>query len=625
MSEFKKFIETGGKSLDEIKKTISELLGKGAESLVDDITIVPKEVRKQLKNTIRDLYTAEKIPPKKPSIDYREGKAAASPPQLSKPNPIAYPREPIPDNMSRQDELMLDKISEMRSLEDITHNSHIMRRSAEITLLRQGEFMANVEDDFGRRVYCALPRPVYAAMSNSQLRTYFTWRTDVRRGVYNSIEKPYVVLYCYELMNKIGVGSSDEAFEWLTALWENFREKERYVDELLPRWIKDFYAYNNISAPLPESLTQSSLDAAVTDIENGRFENKLDFLAEHSAYNIKGSIFLSDSASEDIVPLLNGALAEVLRELDGYFNGCGARLSELLCGKLKKDYAWEPFANTLVSAERQDGFREVTVSPSERYCIKRGKPALVRFEFAPSKGFVGYILKSTEAVLRKRTGFKRGIVPNTAMIQNDVKNRDKLWDAVFAEEFPSVITRAAERYCDSRGLYPKKSRSSNSAKSVKEETVEYIRQHIEIDLSQLDRIREQSDENARKLIVDEQVSYDDISRKTEQISDENFEDQVSEYAEEHAKDPEPPVSDSPGNPSDIWQRLAAGLSPNQTELLKSLLDGTLVSYCREHNIFPETAFEEINSLALETIGDVLIENGELVPDYEHDIRAVLIP
>ena len=141
---------------------------------------------------------------------------------------------------------MLDKIGEMRSLEEISDNRYITRRCAEVTLVKQGLFMADVEDDFNRRVFCALQQPVYMSMSNSQLRTYFTWRTDVRRGKYLEIDKPYILLYCYELLNKIGVSSAAEAFGKLLELWEGCRPFAGYLDEIMPRWLKDFYVYNDI-------------------------------------------------------------------------------------------------------------------------------------------------------------------------------------------------------------------------------------------------------------------------------------------------------------------------------------------------------------------------------------------
>ena len=226
--EFKRFIDTGGKTLDEIRKTIEKMLNNTVDSVVDEAAkLVPKDLREQIKQAVRDsrkssdgYYKPEKIPPRSSAHPISK---SISRPVSREPVRAAYPREPVAEHMSAQDELMLDKIGEMRSLEETSDNSYITKRCAEITMVRQGTFMAEVEDDFNRRVFCALPQPVYMAMSNSQLRTYFTWRTDARRGKFYEVDKPYVLLYCYELLNKIGVTSAAEAFGKLLELWEGCR------------------------------------------------------------------------------------------------------------------------------------------------------------------------------------------------------------------------------------------------------------------------------------------------------------------------------------------------------------------------------------------------------------------
>lgn len=635
MAEFKKFIETGGKTLDEIKKSINELVGNALDSVVDDVTgLMPRDLRKQIKQSFRDVrkkaetgeYKAERIPPKKPNIDYRTGKSVEESRLLPTENRIAYPHEAIHENLSPQDEFMLDKIREMRALEETTRNNYIVKRCAEITMVRQGDFMADVEDDFPRRVFCAIPRPIYAALSNSQLRTYFTWRTDIRRGVFSDIEKPYILLYCYELMNKIGVDSSEEAYGRLVSLWENLREKAGYLDDILPRWIKDFYAFNEICANLPETQN-AELDANIVDIENGRFNGKLDFLAEYSSYNIKDSIFLTNETKL----LLDGALEEALFSLSDYFTSCGAELSELLCGKLKKDHSWVPFSGAPVDLERQDGFRAVTVSPSERYCLKRGEPALTKFEFSPSRGVIGFLLKSVEAELRRRTGFKRNLIPNISMLENDVKNRERFQAAVFDEEFLKIIPRAVERFCVKNGIdYSEKMAKKikrNSDNTYDNSSVEYTRERVEIDVSKLSKIREQSDEIAKKLIVfEEGVSDERISQITERIADDDFEERVSEFKELNAENPEPVFGsgiEAIENLPAEWREFAGSLSDEEIAFLRNLRDGTLMSYCRERNVLPEAVFEEINSAALDSVGDVVIEGGEIVPDYENEIRALL--
>ncbi len=662
MGDFKKFIETGGKSFEEIKKAINDMVKNTVEGIVDDLVddvteILPDDTRKEIKRTIRGSresareYAAQKIPPrtgtvsdspeKKPPINrnfnYVTGTHDGEPPQLDHPNPIGYPREAIPENMSAQDEYMLNKIREMRSLEEITHNSYVVKQCAQITLVRQGEFMADVEDDFGRRVFCAIPHPIYAAMSNSQLRTYFSWRTDVRRGVYGAVEQPYVILYCYELMNRIGVSSADDAFERLAAVWENCTVSVKYADTIIPRWIKDFYAFNNVTLPLPARLTEEEGGEellAARDFEAGNYAGKLDFLAKNSAYDLSESIFLDEKTR----PIMDGAVAAALKALAEYFKPRGVELSALICGKLKKDFSWEPFHNAIVDPERLDGFRCVEISAMERYTIKRGEPTLERFEFSVSRGFVGYVLKSVEAQLRKLTGFKRKIIPNIKMLENDVRNLEKTEAAVSAPEFAEVIPKAVEAYCKRAGIAvaekPKRSPKPWDEEPPTEPVV------VNIDVSKLDKIREQADENARKLIVDEFPEYiedepvgnpagsHDYEEIADKIGEDEFAESVAEYAELAPEDEEPAPVLGAGNPKfenldPDWQDLANSLTPDNILFLRAMLDGTEREFCRERDIMPQTMIEEINGEALLALDDVIIEGGAVLEDYAEQVRGLV--
>lgn len=653
--EFKKFIETGGKTLDEIKKTIDKILSNTVDIVVDEaVKPVLQNIEKQIKNTAdnsrRDpdgYYRSEKIPPRG-SLPKRSERLQNLPPERERLR-AAYPREPIPEHMNRQDEYMLDMIRDMRSLEVISDKHYITARCAEATFVKQGLFMADVSDDYNRRVFCALQTPAYMAMSNSQLRTYFTWRTDVRRGKYTEADKPYVLLYCYELMNKIGVSGAAEAFGKLLELWEECKPFAGYLNALMPRWLKDLYVYNDISSLYPDIEKYTGISdnfpRYIEEFENGDFGGKFDYLAEYSAYNIKGSIFLSDKTR----PLIDGACAAALKALAGYFSERGADIAELLCGKVRKDYSWTPFAGAIVDLGRMDGFRPLKISAAERYCVKRGEPTLEVFDFSPSRGFIGYLLKSVEAELRRRVKFKRYITPNAAMLENDLRNREKLMSAVTDEKFDRVIISAVEEYCRQSGIS-----APEKPKKKIEEKNEYVREKVEIDVSKLESIREKSDELAKKLIVEEiseppenniknigapdsanagdsehignTAAPDELEEIAASIYDDEFSEQIADYTALLPEEPEYIPAERNnifGELPSEWQDFANDLTPTHLAVLKCIRNGSAVDYCRQHGIMPETVFEEINTAALDAFSDVVIEDGGIIPDYCAEIDTII--
>ncbi len=686
MSDFKKFIDTKGKSIEEIKKAINQIVRVQA---MDDLhnsgaDFTADTSNNEIKNTVSEIetgqaveeyfekvaeykrntaptpseqqysevqdfkYTSQKIPPRsslppretdklseKRDFDYRTMRPVGEPPQLERDNPIAYPHEPLPEYMSEQDEYMLAKIREMRTLEEITRNSYVVRACAEITMVRQGEFMADVEDDFGRRVFCGIPQPIYAAMSNSQLRTYFSWRTDIRRGVYENIDEPYLVLYCYELLNRIGVSSAEDAFRRLSDLWENcsFSQKRQ---GLFKRWLKDFYAFNRITLPLPFEEQTDNNFSNIAELESGNFSDKLDFLAKNSAYDVMGSAFLNDRNSQ----LMNGALEAVLSALDRHFRKYDVKLSSLICGKFKKDFSWEPFARAIVDVDRQDGFKAVQISPVERYSVRRGEPVLEHYELSVCRGFVGFILKSIEAKLRRLTNFGKYLNPSIKMLKSDIANLEKVEAAVDAPEFADIIPDTVEQYCRREGIcIPEKPAAKKPLKPWDEQaSAEPV--VVNVDISKLEEIRKLADENTRKLIIDVELTqenadsepeasaeedYEDIAQH---IHDDEFSDSVADYAQLAPSDEEnaaPDFLDDNGfeNLAEEWQTLAKNLTIDNIRFLGSMLSGTVREFCREHDILPQMMTEEINAESLLAIDDVIIENGEVLEDYAEEVKAIV--
>ncbi len=609
---FKKFIDTGGKNIEEIKKQIERLISNTAEFVVRDAEKeIKKEVRKTVRGVVKDV--SEKIGA---SFDKSSDTSRIL---ILDDNDIAYPPERVEENLSPHDMMINEIILGMRMKKQTPYNGRVVQRCSEITFVMQGEYVADVEDDFSRKAFLGMTTPMYAAMSNSQLRTYFTWRTDVRRGVYNDADRAYVLLYVYELLNKIGVHSSNEAFSKLVELWENMGNRAIYLNICLSRWLKDFYAYNNVSEKLPDDLFRSDDDEqrkAAVDISKGDYKNKLELFADNSAYNIKQSAFWSEKTA----PLIDGALEEVLKELYVYFSARGIALDSLLVGQMKKDHTWRQFAGALVDLDRMDGFREVRISPEECYCIKRGEPTHEEFSFQPQRGIIGFILKSIESHLRIRTGFGRKISVNVSMLANDVKNRQKAETAVLDEEFKKAIERAVDRFCDKNMIFPKKKQTK---KNDFEEEIVYVAPKVEIDVSKLSDIRQKADEIAEKLITEEEselyeeqaadegIDISGIEDRTRQVSDDDFSERISDYtalAEEKTG----------------WAGLSQRLSDVERGLLLVMYDeGNVAGYCRGEGVFFETLTERINGYALEYIGDIIIEDGRIIPDYMTDVENII--
>lgn len=641
---FKRFIETGGKSPEEIRDEIKRLLSgavseaanaveKTTEQVDETVRSAAEDIRRKIAEIVEEAkspepksYSSQKIPPReRDNIRYN---APQKPKQRLSADEIAFAPDRFPVKLSDSDRAMNAKIAEMRQLNEIFYNGYLVQQCAEISIVKQGEFMADVEDSYEHRSFCAISRPIYGALSNSQLRTYFTWRTNARKGVFAETDEPYVILYCYELLNKIGVMSAAEAFGRLLEVLENCSGFGTEIKRRLPRWLKDFYAFNDIAEQYPDISALLGDDGFGGGCENDlcerRYAGHLDYFLERSAYDFSASVF----CSEETKTLLDGALSAAWNALDGYFGGRGISLFELICGRMRKDFSWEPFLGAYVDIERMDGFRAVNISSVERYCVKRGAPALECFESAPYRGFIGFVIKFTESVLRKRTGCRHKITPNLNMALKDFANRERLVSAISDPLFLETLDKALQEWCDQNGVFPPKKERKKPAAAV-EEDIPAEPVVVDIDIEKLSRIREESDEIAKRLIIEEELpeakTAEEISEIAEQISDEDFSERVAACAEQ--EEPQLPVFPERGfDFSEIpksWRGFAESLSETQVEVLAALTRGTAEDYCRRYGLFPETVYETINTLALDEMGDIVIEGGALIPDYERDIKRIV--
>ena len=586
-------------------------------------------VREAIQSAGEESY-GEKIPPRETlrepgnSVDYLSGSDTLSADDLA-----FAPSETDADTAEGS---IRAKIEGMRRLGQRFYNGYMLRPCAEETLVQQGEYVRDVTDDFGRNCFCGIERPVYGALSTDQLRTYFTWRTLARGGVYNRTDKPYIILYCYELLNRIGVLSAADAYNRLSGVWEGCREFCPALDKLLPRWLKDFRAYNNMGGnvlPSPAENLGQDIGGDTMDILERRYSGKLEFLMQRSSYNLRGSIFFTPEHQT----MLESALEAALAALDGYFTDRGITMFELICGRLWKDRQWVPFAGAYVDLDRMDGFHDLKISPLEQYSVKRGKPCLEVFEEAPYRYFVGWVLKSVESVLRKRTGFRYGISPNITPVLEDMTNRDKLYAAVSEPEFQEIVARAAEKWCDDHGIFPPKKQKKRAAYNYDEkpEPATAVRAPVEIDVSKLARIRQEADETTRKLIIEEPdtLPQTDITERMTEIEEDSFEEQTAGFANDYSEyntAAEIPAGESGGAFDGLpegWREFAQGLSAEDIGLLRALSGGSAEEYCRSRGVMPETQYDRINAAAMENIGDILIEDGGIIPDYAPDVENIL--
>ncbi len=148
-----------------------------------------------------------------------------------------YRDEPILIPATRMRNFTPPRIREMRKLANA--------RDPEAKVFHtQGVFMQDFEDDFDFREEVVRYFPTYQAMTDAQLRGYFSWRTKLRKGNLEKTSLSFAFMHIYELLNGIGVASPEEGFHALKQFWTAYRELDARIDGYVPLWLKDYVIYH---------------------------------------------------------------------------------------------------------------------------------------------------------------------------------------------------------------------------------------------------------------------------------------------------------------------------------------------------------------------------------------------
>ena len=444
----------------------------------------------------------------------------------------------------------------------------------------QASFMDDFTDDYNIDIPCKVYTPTYNNLNIYQLRSFFSWRTLVRNGIYKKTETSYVYLYIYELINKIGVKNDIDGLNKLIELWQNYREFDNSIDYYLTIWIKDYYLINkiNIDYKLIEQefpITTFNNSNLISEIMIGNYSDKLKFYDEISSYHILKSKIMDNKYSfviEMIIP-------KIFENLDKYFSENNYSFNKVLFGEIKKNI-WVPFINAIYYDNNLSSDLNIALNNYEKYYKVNKIYYKETFEFSQSsKCLMGYILKNIDITLRECLKVNGNLKVNINMLEPLVEDR-QLYNFLLDKKIVDIINITIKKY-----LIEHKSEIKNIITNKN-------KQDIIIDANKFENIRASSNRVQEKLIVEEEPVL-------------NLENMVEEKEE---------IIETSDN---IFVNLVANLDTKETEFLKMIVNNNpkndLVDFCKKNNVLYEIMLENINNKALEIIGDNLLE------DYGNEI------
>jgi len=447
---------------------------------------------------------------------------------------------------------------------------------------KQAVFMKDFEDDYPKSVPFSAYFPYYQLLSYEQLRTYFTWRTKVRSGSIESTSLSYAFMYIYELLNNIGLESPADGLYRLLSFWRAYKAFDTGIEKYLVKWIKDYHIYYELPQPFAAFITENGLQSYYQDITAYHAESSCRFekLSVISKYNIRKSGFFDETTSRMLADCFNAA-ADRLRAM---LADAGMRLDNLIYQVAAGKAFWTPFSGALFYPTVQQTDRRVVFSDSEIYVCSRNKWQHSRLAATEGgKQLAGYIMKQTESVLRKLTGYPYKLTANINSVDGEL--RKKLGKAGISLE--NLVT--------------------DSVTACYRELTKTV---VTVDVAALEKIRLEALDTQEKLIV----------------SENNMSVPNAAVIESPADDMQPAAPQGPGL-SDGWSELKAALNDIELKALAVIIEGgNAVRYANENDIMPEVLADGINEKAVDHIGDSILDpdDGMMIYDEYRDMIVTML-
>ena len=180
-----------------------------------------------------------------------------------------YADEPILKTGRQMQNFLPDQYRKMRELsrwqDDPKGGAGRWLSEAEL-FYRQGLLMADFEDDCPYNGTFKSYFPTYNAMSDRQLRGYFTWRAQVRRGNIEETSTSFAFLYLYELICGIGVDDPLDGFDKIKAFWDAYRAFEPGIDRFARVWLQDYAVFHGLDPKLLRDSKTVMFDNALIEL-----------------------------------------------------------------------------------------------------------------------------------------------------------------------------------------------------------------------------------------------------------------------------------------------------------------------------------------------------------------------
>ena len=590
-------------------------------------------------NTARSKYTII------PDCVFAEVVIDSSPTKAPAPNEaLRYFNSlaPAEEKITKTQDPIRMRFYEMRSLS----TSRPFARSSSELFYKQAKYMEDFTDSYGEKEAFHMYYPFYQHMSYEQLRTYFTWRNKFRKGIVEPASVSYLFVYVYELLHNIGVRDPAEGLDMLLAVWNSCLDFAPMLESYLPGWFKDYHIYYNLPQNFSDFVKEQNLYRyfPVPYLFDESIDNSLELWNGISGYDITKSIFYNQGNEQ----LMKDCFDAVLKGIKKFCIENKLDYNSLFVYTVSRRTIWQPFKQALFfDWHKQEEGYSVSIPGQGEYYYKNNRFASsVPIYYSLQKDLVGYIIKKTEACLRKQTNYKNKLTP--------------VHRPHFYESFREL------KELDKKGIGLAFAIENAVADFHKHQNLKVVT----VDIGNLDRIRQEALGIQEKLIVPEddgvvrigrgqeqqipaaalsvasgsgpysaeKIAASDFIAENDELPKDDLPIEAEAEAETEAKTALASSSQSlvkPSSSSDMteaaldgWASLKISLSGLELETLTLLASGEadIKAYADKNDIMLEVLADSINEKACDHIGDSILDTGDgmsIYEEYKDNIKKML--
>ena len=431
--------------------------------------------------------------------------------------------------------------------------------------------------------------PTYDQMDKEQLSWYFFWRSEVRQGRYPFTDLSYIFVYLYELIHGVGWEEPKQGYTLLMDLWDAYQSMYPKLNNYIAEWVFDFVLLHKLNLPLMDIVMRSSTarSGELFDLELQRLlannPGKLrvehilafsDYDLQRSKFYVRGGRALLEEYVPKVVALVDSYLRKTTAKnlVDTFYKGKGKTIERYLFRSAVYDA--ELYGRTL---------------PLRIFQLRRCPP--LRY-------YITQLIRCTENKLRELQHY-RGRLRGISLMQETQMLIERFLEKEYtAGQKPAgpVISIDPERLA----TLQKDSEEVRSMLTVEDG------QAVEVE-----EIRHEGISAFETRVDNEQELETEVEEELMQHDQVNEQDDLS-YTDSSQKI----VWDTSSLDED-WLLFAVQLELAHLEVLYTLKEssGHINEIADKYGMMPALLLDEINELAMETIGDLVVDGESIAEDY----------